>query len=104
MRLIKVDVFCAGDDPLSRGELDRRVFFDLEVGRIPLCSAEDIILQKLVWWREAGGSERQWRDAVGVVQIRGESLDRDYINAHATQLGLGDSVARLFAEAAQVQS
>src|SRR5215831_7532264 len=33
--MIKVDVFCAGHDPLSRGELDRRVFFDLEVGRIP---------------------------------------------------------------------
>jgi hypothetical protein len=58
--MIKVDVFCAGDDPLTRGELDRRVFFDLEVGRIPVCSSEDIILQKLVWWREAGGSERQW--------------------------------------------
>jgi hypothetical protein len=81
---------------LCAGELERRVFFDLEVGRIPICSSEDIILQKLMWWREAGGSERQWRDAVGVVQIRGAALDREYIDRHAAELGLADLVARLF--------
>lgn len=101
--LIKVDVFCAGDDPLSRVELDRRVFVDLDVGRIPICSSEDIILQKLVWWREAGGSERQWRDAIGVVQVRGSELDRPYIEVHAAELGMAELVARLFAEAAQIQ-
>lgn len=100
--MIKVDVFCAGDDPLSRGELERRVFLDLSVGRIPLCSSEDIILQKLVWWRDAGGSERQWRDALGVVQIRRIELDRGYIDAHAARLGLSTDVARLFDEASQV--
>ena len=100
--MIKVDVFCAGNDLLTRGELDRRVFVDLEVGRIPICSSEDIILQKLVWWREAGGSERQWRDAIGVVQIRGESLDRDYIDGHARELGLVDLVRRLFDEAGSI--
>jgi hypothetical protein len=97
--MIKVDVFCAGDDPLTRGELDRRVFVELSIGRVPLCSSEDIILQKLVWWRDAGGSERQWRDAVGVVQIRGAELDRTYIDGHAAKLGLTEVVARLFAEA-----
>ncbi|HET7501552.1 MAG TPA: hypothetical protein VFK02_11130 [Kofleriaceae bacterium] len=100
--MIKVDLFCAGDDPLSRGELDRRVFFDLAVGRIPVCSSEDIVLQKLVWWRDAGGSERQWRDAVGVVQVRGSELDRSYIDLHAAGLGLTQDVTRLFDEAAQV--
>jgi hypothetical protein len=101
--LIKVDVFCAGDDPLSRRELDRRVFLDLEVGRIPLCSAEDIILQKLVWWREAGGSERQWRDAIGVVQIRGNELDRAYIDVQAAAIGMQDVVTTLFTEAARLE-
>lgn len=102
--LIKVDVFCAGDDPLSRKELDRRVFVDLEIGRIPLCSSEDIILQKLMWWRDAGGSERQWRDAIGVVQIRGNELDRSYIEVQAADLGMQDVVTRLFTEAAQLET
>lgn len=101
--VIKVDVFCAGDDPLSRRELDRRIFVDLEIGRIPVCSSEDIILQKLKWWREADGSERQWRDALGVVQVRGGELDRPYIDAHAAALGMKDLVDRLFAEAAQIE-
>jgi hypothetical protein len=101
--MIKVDVFCAGDDPLSRGELDRRVFFDLPAGRIPVCSSEDIILQKLIWWREAGGSERQWRDAVGVIQVRGPELDRAYLDGHATQLDLAVDMARLFDEARQIE-
>jgi len=101
--LIKVDVFCAGDDPLSRRELERRIFVDLEVGRIPLCSSEDIILQKLVWWREADGSERQWRDALGVAQVRAGELDRSYIDAQAAELGMQDLVARLFAEASQIE-
>ena len=100
--MIKVDVFCAGDDPLSRSELDRREFFDLEVGRVPICSSEDIILQKLVWWREAGGSERQWRDAMGVVQIRGPNLDRGYIDGHAAALGITELVGGLFEEASRV--
>ena len=102
--LIKVDVFCAGDDPLSRKELDRRVFVDLEIGRIPLCSSEDIILQKLMWWRDSGGSERQWRDAIGVVQIRGNELDRSYIEVQAAEIGMQDMVARLFTEAAQLET
>lgn len=97
--MIKVDVFCAGNDALSRGELDRRVFFDLAVGRVPVCSAEDIILQKLMWSRDAGGSERQWRDAVGVVQVRGGALDRAYIDAQAATLGLASEVVRLFEDA-----
>lgn len=101
--VIKVDVFCAGDDPLSRRELDRRIFVDLEIGRIPVCSSEDIILQKLMWWRDAGGSERQWRDAIGVVQVRGSELDRAYIAVHAAELGMQDLVDRLFVEAAQIE-
>lgn len=101
--MIKVDVFCAGDDPLTRRELDRRVFVDLEVGRIPLCSAEDIVLQKLLWWRDADGSERQWRDALGVVQVRAEQIDRAYIAVQARELGIEDLVNRLFVEAAAVE-
>lgn len=101
--VIKVDVFCAGDDPLSRRELDRRIFVDLEIGRIPVCSSEDIILQKLMWGRDAGGSERQWRDAIGVVQVRGGELDRAYITVHAAELGMKELVDRLFADAAQIE-
>jgi hypothetical protein len=69
---------------------------------VPICSPEDIILQKLLWWREAGGSERQWRDAIGVVQVRDAALDRAYIEARAAEHGLAELVTRLFAEASRI--
>jgi hypothetical protein len=38
-----------------------------------------------------------------VVQVRGGELDRAYITVHAAELGMGDLVERLFAEAAQIE-
>lgn len=58
--MIKVDIFCAGTDALSREELARRIVLELGDKRIPVCSAEDIILQKLLWFVQSGGSDRQW--------------------------------------------
>lgn len=33
-------------------------------------SAEDVVIAKLRWSRESGGSERQWRDVRGVVEVQ----------------------------------
>ena len=57
--MIKIDIFCAKDDALSRDELARRIMFDIGGRAVPVCTPEDIILQKLLWYVEAGGSERQ---------------------------------------------
>ncbi len=43
-----------------------------------LCSPEDIILNKLVWYKTGGEtSERQWNDVIGIIKVQGESLDKD---------------------------
>ena len=93
--MIKIDVFCAKDDALSRAELTRRLFLDIGGRSVPVCSPEDIILQKLLWFVAAGGSERQWNDALGVVQTRRDELDRRYLDEHAEPLGLAELLARL---------
>jgi hypothetical protein len=95
--MIKIDVFCAKDDALSRAELSRRIILDVGGRSVPVCSPEDIILQKLLWFVAAGGSERQWNDALGVVQTRRDELDRRYLDEHAQQLGLVELLARLMA-------
>jgi hypothetical protein len=92
---IKIDVFCARDDALSRAELTRRLILDVGGRRVPVCSAEDIILQKLLWYVEAGGSERQWGDALGVVRTRGPSLDREYLEHHAAAAGVTELLRKL---------
>lgn len=50
-------------------------------------SAEDVILKKMEFFRE-GGSEKHLRDIAGILRIRGEELDFDYIEGWADQLGL----------------
>ena len=96
---IKVDVFCSKDEPLGREELERRRLLDLRGHKLPVATAEDIILEKLIWYREAGDSERQWRDAAGVVAVRGDVLDREYLARHAAVLGLSDLLERLLSGA-----
>ncbi|MCB9762366.1 MAG: hypothetical protein H6739_21395 [Alphaproteobacteria bacterium] len=92
--MTKVDVFLLRGDRLSQAEMKRRCFHSLgdESGRtLPLASAEDIILQKLDWYRQSGGvSERQWRDVLGVMKIQGEQLDIAYLREQARDAGLED--------------
>ncbi|MEO8549144.1 MAG: hypothetical protein ABI678_04205 [Kofleriaceae bacterium] len=97
--MVKLDVFCAKDDALSRAELERRLLLDVGGRSVPVCSAEDIILQKLLWFVESGGSERQWGDARGVAEIRRGQLDNRYLATHAAGNGLTELLARLLAEA-----
>lgn len=93
--MIKIDVFCAKDDALSRAELTRRLVLDVGGKSVPVCSPEDIILQKLLWFVAAGGSERQWNDALGVVQTRRDQLDRGYLDLHAEERGITELLERL---------
>jgi hypothetical protein len=95
--MVKLDIFCCKDDPLSREQLRRRVFerVDEEDHKIPFTAPEDIILQKLLWMRELGHSEKQWRDALGVLRVRWDELDRDYLEQRARDNDLADVLAKL---------
>ena len=54
-------------------------------------SAEDILLQKLRWYRRGGEtSDRQWRDVIGLVRVQGARLDRAYLATGAARLGVED--------------
>jgi len=44
-------------------------------------------------------SERQWRDAVGVLKVRAGDLDLDHVRAWAADLGVADLLERALAEA-----
>lgn len=58
-------------------------------------SPEDTILRKLLWYRMGGEvSDRRWSDILGVVQVQGERLDRDYLAKWAPQLRVEDLLAQ----------
>jgi hypothetical protein len=86
----KIDLVFLKDRPFSRMEFGRRQPVDLPFGRqVAIVTAEDSILSKLEWARRSGESERQLRDAAGVVELNG-SLDVDYIERWAMELGVLD--------------
>jgi hypothetical protein len=64
------------------------------------CSAEDIVLQKLRWFRKGGGiSDRQWNDLLSVLKVQANTIDYDYLRHWAVELGVADLLLKAFDDA-----
>lgn len=97
--MTKIDIYCSADTALAREEFDRRIFIEIDGHRVPCASAEDIVLQKLLWFVDGGQvSDRQWRDIRGVIRVQGAALDRAYMERHATSHDVLPLLQRAFAE------
>lgn len=101
--MFKVDVFVAGSQRSTRRELERRQLYTLDVQppeQITVASPEDIIIQKLHWYRLGDHiSDRQWSDAMSVLKIKNRKLDQDYMRELATEMGVEDLLVRALKEA-----
>ena len=62
-------------------------------------SPEDILLQKLAWYQGGEVSDCQWRDALAIIIVQGSRLDRDYLGAMSTEVGVGDLLEPAYREA-----
>jgi hypothetical protein len=94
--MLKVDLFIAGGTPLDAQQLARRQAISVGTGdTIHVHPPEDILLQKLHWYRRGGEtSDRQWRDVLGIVRVQGPRLDREYLRQSAPLLGVQDLLDR----------
>ncbi|MBD2185587.1 hypothetical protein H6S82_19160 [Planktothrix sp. FACHB-1355] len=94
----KIDIFILKDQPFNQAEFQRRqarVIRQDPDRVIVLPTSEDIILQKLIWYRMGRfKSEKQWRDILGVMKLQGEQLDKVYLNQWAETLQLTELLAQ----------
>ncbi len=102
--MLKVDLFVRRARPFEDAAFERRVRRPLDPApdarEFDLTTPEDIILHKLEWFRAGGEvSERQWRDALGVLAVQRGELDGAYLQRWADELGIADLLTRALAEA-----
>lgn len=101
--VIKIDVFVYKDDPFQRNVIQRRLEDTLEednTGRtFYFSSPEDIIINKLMWYKTGGEvSDRQWLDVMGVIKVQGESLDKSYLKNWSQRLQIVELLNKAFDE------
>ena len=93
--MIKVDIFLLGSEAIDREEMRRRQPQTISDAQLIVATPEDIVLQKLIWFRRGGEvSDRQWRDVSGVLKVQGDRLDWDYLNHWAETLNLSELLQR----------
>ncbi|MGE0083315.1 MAG: hypothetical protein AB7S75_02735 [Desulfococcaceae bacterium] len=97
--MLKIDIFIAKNAPYDAETLRRRRKDTLDEeqknAEFYLVSPEDIILNKLEWFRLGGGvSDRQWNDVLGVLKVQKNSLDNNYLKYWASELKLENLLER----------
>jgi hypothetical protein len=91
---LKVDFWLPRPAPFDHEMLSRRVRVTLFGEPAWIASAEDCILHKLVW-NQITPSERQLRDAAGVVAVQAENLDATYLKKWGELLNVSGELNQL---------
>ena len=101
--MLKVAIFIVKDSPYAREAFRRRrkdTLHEEHRSEWYIASPEDVILNKLHWFRSGGHvSERQWGDVIGVFKVQGDQLDMAYLQRWAADLGLADLMEQALQEA-----
>ncbi|MEA2344381.1 MAG: hypothetical protein QOF63_2550 [Thermoanaerobaculia bacterium] len=85
----KIDFIVRKERPFSRREFGRRQKVDILGVSLYAATPEDMLLAKLEW-AKLGESERQIRDAAGIIRIQGAKLDVDYVERWVAALDIED--------------
>lgn len=91
----KVGVILRKGRPFSQAEFARRRRVEVDGVEVWVASPEDVLLAKLKW-AKATGSERQIRDAAGIVAVQAEALDEAWLRRWAQELGVEEHLAKVY--------
>lgn len=87
---VKIDVFLGKETEYDRLRFARRQRLPLVPGRdAAFARPEDVILYKLLYFRE-GGSDRHLRDIAGILAVSGAEIDREYVTTWSRRLNVAD--------------
>jgi hypothetical protein len=89
----KIDLIMRRDRSFSAKEFERRQEIDFAGVRLAVATAEDVIVAKLEW-AKLGSSLRQLEDVAGILRVRGDEIDLDYVASWVGTLGLAEQWAR----------
>lgn len=92
----KIDFMLAREDEWGREQFARKQQTSLLADRLGFTAhPEDVILGKLLYFRE-GGSDKHLRDIAGMLQISHELIDRDRLRVWAAKLKVRDILDQVF--------
>jgi len=102
--MLKLDIFITKDRPYDRSAFQRKRKDTLEETKgateFYLASPEDVILNKLEWFRMGREvSERQWHDVMGIMKVQGDLIDKEYLRNWAAELKILDLLEKAFDDA-----
>jgi hypothetical protein len=99
----KIDIFVRKDTAFEKQLLTRRKllkFSDSLEKSFSVVSPEDIVLLKMLWYRDSNcTSERQWADVIGVLKVQAGKLDLQYLKKWAGILGVSELLEKALSEA-----
>lgn len=88
---INIDIFVTAGRPfdLSRYQRAQDHIFPGASESVKLASPEDVIVTKLLWFRQDGiESQKQWRDVNSIIRVQGQALDFHYLRTWADRLNV----------------
>ncbi len=92
---LKIDFWVNRGDPFTKSCFHRARKAEVTEGFWAfMASPEDVLLHK-VYWSHLMPSERQIRDAQGIVAVQGSRLDVQYIEEWAKEMGIEEEIKTL---------
>lgn len=98
----KIDIFILALDPFHQNQFQRKqkLTVDEHNHSLWIASAEDTILQKILWHRlSQRQSQQQWRDILGMLKLQNDRLEISYLKHWANFLDIGRDLEQAFIEA-----
>lgn len=97
----KIDIFVLALDLFHQNQFQRRQILTVDEQNHTLwfSSAEDMILQKIIWYHlSQNQSEQQWRDILGILKLQNNRLDRIYLDHWAEVLNVSPDLKKALTE------